>query len=279
MIFEITDVNAVQKDIGRYMDFSASFFDDEGYSDLFLNSPAELEDKLKGINQADDKLFVCMDGDDIIGWYIFCFNKEERYGEMITCFSRDSRAYAQLLEYLSNSYSGYELYFVFNSSNKLLMDLLKEHQAYFYEEQMRMIASKPSSVKPCDDVVPLSQEYMGSYISLHNKDCYWTGERIGEALDRFDVYVAVKDERVVGYIDLAKDEQVSKVFDIVVAAEHRRLGYGRKLMQTAMSNSISRQIDLEVDVVNTAAIRLYCSLGFERYKPNMITARMIMGGN
>ncbi len=138
-----------------------------------------------------------------------------------------------------------------------------------------MIANKSNLAKPFEDVFPLSEKYLNSYIALHNKEDYWTGERVSESLDKFDVYVAVKEEKVVGYIDIINNNQNNKVFDLFVVDDYRKIGYGKKLLKTGLANSTSEQIELEVDVDNTAALHLYNIMEFKKNKSNTITAKLV----
>jgi RimJ/RimL family protein N-acetyltransferase len=59
------------------------------------------------------------------------------------------------------------------------------------------------------------------------------------------------------------------IWGVYVAPSHRRRGVGRKLLERALAHAESMpdllQVTLGVNTANTAAIRLYESLGFEQF--------------
>lgn len=85
------------------------------------------------------------------------------------------------------------------------------------------------------------------------------------------VFVAETPEGIVGRISLARDahpasEHVADL-GLMVAAEHRRQGIGRALMEAAEAWARGvgvRKLELHVFPYNEAAIALYEGLGYER---------------
>ncbi len=123
----------------------------------------------------------------------------------------------------------------------------------------------------------LSEQYKEQYFAMHDTDRYWTGEKVAEAEERFNVYLAIDDGTVVGYLDITKCFDENEPFDIVVMKQHRRKGWGRKLMVAAIEGNRPKKMRLHVDVGNRPAIHLYESLGFEKVKgKNSQTANWII---
>ena len=82
---------------------------------------------------------------------------------------------------------------------------------------------------------------------------------------------------VAGYLIACPDRQHTLIANVAVALHHRRLGLGRRLMETALRWAQDRGADscrLDVRMSNTAAQHLYEGLGFHRagvrrgYYPN-----------
>ena len=85
------------------------------------------------------------------------------------------------------------------------------------------------------------------------------------------VFVVENDGRIVGRLSLSRDPHPSSqhVADLglMVAADHRRRGIGRALLEEAVRwarDSRVRKLELHVFPWNEPALRLYESFGFER---------------
>ena len=122
-----------------------------------------------------------------------------------------------------------------------------------------------------EGVVPLSAAYEAAYFALHraadpNGETYWTGEMVAADREGFCVLLAVDGGVPVGYLDLGLGETGSNVADLFVAPDHRRQGWGRKLLCEAIRCTPPQPLTLQVDVDNEAALRLYERMGF-RYVP------------
>ncbi len=119
----------------------------------------------------------------------------------------------------------------------------------------------------------LSEQYTEQYCAVHNKNMYWTGDKIVQAQDRFRTFLAIHDGKVVGYMDVTRTFKENEPFDLLVLDEYRRLGYGRKLLAKALEMNQPNGMMLLVDVDNDPAIRLYASMGFVKVQgQNNLTA-------
>ena len=84
--------------------------------------------------------------------------------------------------------------------------------------------------------------------------------------DRAMGIVALKEERVVGYVGMMCVLDEGQIINVAVRADERRCGIGRTLMKAAEGYAKERGISflsLEVRESNTAARSLYSSLGWE----------------
>ena len=82
------------------------------------------------------------------------------------------------------------------------------------------------------------------------------------------LYVARLHNRVIGYIVFYINCDEAHIMNIAVAAEHRRQGVARYLLEYAIKiikNNAADAIFLEVAVNNSAACQLYRQFGFEVY--------------
>ena len=96
----------------------------------------------------------------------------------------------------------------------------------------------------------------------------WTYENLSDELDNDTAYffVALDDDKLVGYIGVSVISDSCFVNNIAVYPEYRRQGVGKALMKIAILTTDAMGtgfISLEVRESNYAAISLYRSLGFE----------------
>lgn len=255
-----------------YMDFARSFAGDPVFSDPLLLDEKQVQKNLVEADKNPSKTVLgVFDKDTVTGIFVFYIIEEEKYMEMLAGLSRDKQAYDELFAYLEKEYSGYDADFIFNPQNYLLADKLKERKAEFKEEQQTMCYTHISLDADTDDIVLLSDKYLEQYCGIHDDDGrYWTGEKTARATDRFRVYLAVKDEKVVGYIDVTYQFDENEPIDLFVKEEYRNQGYGRKLLARALKDNEPKEMVLQVDVNNAPAVHLYDSLGF-RTKENRNT--------
>jgi ribosomal-protein-alanine N-acetyltransferase len=97
----------------------------------------------------------------------------------------------------------------------------------------------------------------------------WTSKAYySELQNKFARYFVLLDqERVIGYAGMWLFAGESHITTIAVHPDYRSCGYGRMLMMTLIEYSKKHNADtmvLEVRVSNSAAIRLYDSLGFKK---------------
>lgn len=79
------------------------------------------------------------------------------------------------------------------------------------------------------------------------------------------VYLNENNDQV-GSLLLVYENDRAKVFSLEVLQSHRKKGYGRKLMEKAIQRCRERgfdKIELNTETDNTAANKLYQSLGFQ----------------
>ncbi len=256
--------------------FVRGFCHNNAFSDPMLSNDEQIKHNLiKAIeNPKDHVVLGVFDGRRMVGLFSFLALAEEKYLEMLVGLSRDEEAYGRIFEYLDEHFASYSADFVFNPNNRLLYDLLRRRGAEFETEQYKMVfASHDVPQIDTSGVELLTEKTIPSYLAMHNTDLYWTGGKVIEAADRFRTFVAVENEQVVGYLDVTHCFEENEPFDLLVQAEHRRKGYGRKLLAKALERNAPKGMSLHVDIDNEPAIRLYESLGFKKAEnQNSITS-------
>jgi [ribosomal protein S18]-alanine N-acetyltransferase len=75
-----------------------------------------------------------------------------------------------------------------------------------------------------------------------------------------------ENNRQVGSLLLVYEPNKASVFSLEVLKDHRKKGYGRKLMENAIERAKEMNcqfVELNTDIDNQAANKLYQSMGFE----------------
>lgn len=119
-------------------------------------------------------------------------------------------------------------------------------------------------------IAQMEKQYLDAVAELE-KTCFstpWTYENLAESLenDTAHFFVALDDEKVIGYIGVNVISDSCFIDNIVVYPEYRRQGVGKALLKIAALTADVMGADfisLEVRESNYAAIALYRSMGFE----------------
>lgn len=256
-------------------DFVLHFQGDPRFPDPMLTNAEQVQCNL--VKSIDNPGKHCAIGvfqeDQMVGLFVFLVLRDERYIEMLVGLSREKEAYLEAFHYLEQCYPGYSADFVFNPGNYLLKNLLKSRAAEFEPEQQKMVLTESVQGYDTTDVELYEKKYAQQYCSIHNKDMYWTGERVVEAQDHFRTFLAIHDGKIIGYMDVTYTFDENEPFDLFVLEEYRRMGYGRKLLAKALEMNHPKGMMLLVDVDNRPAICLYESMGFTKVQgQNNLTA-------
>ena len=250
-----------------YWEFINEINADPDFSEPMLQTKEQMENNLKSALTSQDQLALGVFSDNAMtGLFVFQIIKEDQYIEMLVGLSREPDAYEEIADWLQTHYSGYQVDFVFNPKNRAICPMLQKRGAILFPEQMKMVLTENTVFIDTDGIEPLSKQYMDQYVTMHSTDGYWTGDKVANALDTFNVFLAVEDGRVVGYIDVTRNDEENEPFDLLVKEDSRRLGWGRKLLAKAIEANRPKGMMLLVDVDNAPAIALYRSMGFS-YDP------------
>lgn len=261
-------------------DFAASFQNDPSFSDPMLCNDEQVQCNLiNAIHRENHCVLGVYQGKQMTGLFTFLVLPDERYIEMLVVLSREEEAYLEVFHYLEQCYTGYTADFVFNPGNFLLKKLLEQRKAEFESEQQKMVLGTPVLDLDTTGVELLSERYTEQYCAIHNKDMYWTGEKVAAAQDRFHTFLAICNGKVVGYLDVTYIFDENEPYDLFVLEEYRRKGFGRKLLAKALKMNQPKGMMVLVDVDDIPAIRLYSSMGFATaHGQNNLTAHWTVQG-
>lgn len=263
-------------------DFASGFIGDPNFSDPMLSDEEQVQCNLiKSIEKPDRHCVLGIYREDqMIGLFVFLVLRDEQYIEMLVGLSREKRAYLEMFHYLKHHFPGYSADFVINPGNFILKELLELRNADFEPEQQKMLLGTPVLGLDTTGVELLSEKNKEQYCAIHNKDMYWTGEKVMQAQDSFRTILAIHEGNVIGYMDVTYTFKENEPFDLFVLEEYRRMGYGRKLLAKALEMNQPNGMMLLVDVDNEPAIHLYESMGFAKMQgQNNLTAHWTVPEN
>ena len=259
-------------------DFASSFQGDPNFSDPMLSDEEQVQCNLiKAINRTDRYVLGVYQDTTMIGLFTFLVLRDEHYIEMLVGLSRNKEAYLEVLHYLEQCYPGYSADFVFNPGNYLLKELLDQRNAEHEPEQQKMVLGTPVLGIDTTGVELLSEQYTEQYCAIHNKDMYWTGEKVVQAQDHFRTFLAIHDGKVVGYMDVTYTFKENEPYDLFVLEEYRALGFERKLLAKALEMNQPNGMMVLMDVDDASSICLYESVGFSKVQgQNNLTAHWMV---
>lgn len=253
------------KSIDEVMSFCQSFVGDNIFSDPTLENEEQFKCNLvRSIEDTEKHHTIGVyQNNRLIGLFAFLTLKDENYLEMLVGLSKDKNAYIEMMEYLKENYVGCQIDFVYNPRNTIIADVLRNYGAIFDPEQIKYKLVKEKVQRTNLNIVPYSDEYKEGYKKIHSTTCYWTAKKVIEAIDRFNIFLALdENQKVVGYIDVTHCFEENEPYDLFVCEEYRCQGYGRALLGKAIENNGKKKMMLLVYFDNTPARHLYESMGF-----------------
>ena len=258
-----------------------SFDEYEGFISEMANHPQysdphftyDKNNLYRCLKSKDKHAFAVLKDGVIEGLFVFIILPDDRYVEMLIGFTKEEEAFIEMLEYMERNYCGYQMDFVFNPLNTAIFGPLKLKGAIFEPEQMKMIQGGTVPNVSTKNIEKLSDKWMKQYFDLHNTDTYWTGERIVSGLDKFRVFLVVKDGQVLGYLDVQSCYDINEIYALYVKPEVLSQGYELSLLAKAIELNKPNQMMVVVDVDNKEEVELYTAAGFVKLEgQNSVTA-------
>lgn len=225
------------------------------------------------LKSKDKHAFVVLENGITKGLFVFIILPSDRYVEMLIGFTKVEEAFTEMFDYMEKNYCGYQMDFVFNPQNIAISRPLKLKGAIFEPEQMKMIQSEFVPNVSTNNIEQLSDKWMKQYCDIHDTDTYWTAKRIVSALDKFRVLLVVKDEQVLGYLDVQSLYDVNEIYALYIKPEALHQGYEISLLTKAIELNKPNQMMVVVDVDNKEEVELYTAAGFVKLEgQNSVTA-------
>lgn len=244
----------------NYWNFIDQFKSDPVYSDPHLAYEKNLTEVFQKENR---KVYIVKRDGQPIGLFVWLVLCEDQYIEMLMGLSKEKDAYEAMFCLIERCYKGYKIDFVINPANLLLKEILMRRKVQFETEQKKMVWKRDCSLLSDCDIRLYSEEYKDEYVALHEKNTYWTAERVLQAMERFRVFLAVHDEKVIGYMDVTHCFDENEPYDLFVREEYAADGYEKALIAEAVRQNQPKGMSVLLDMDDFRMIEIYKSAGFE----------------
>ncbi len=260
-------------ELKSFLPFIDILKDDYHFSDPhFSYSPKTLYDALERENRY---VFAVFSEEKVIGLFVFLIIPEDQYIEMLIGFSKDEKAYEEIICKLQSEYNGFQMDFIYNPENTAIKNVLTRLGASFDTEQMKMTAHEPDVYYRKNNVQPFEEKYREQYCMMHTKDIYWTAERVLDATDRFKIFVAIENQEVVGYLDVTFCFNENEIYSIKIKEGYDGKGIEADLLRESLKTNLPKTMLVVIDVDDKDEIALFEMVGFKKVEgQNSITATL-----
>ena len=180
------------------------------------------------IKHSDDELLISTDGSKILGLLALLVEPEDMYLEFVGgVFAEDNYVAVanEFFKYIRDKYKGYLLDAAYPEENVQAIEFMESVGAKLigFDYEYRIKNDNFKSFPMTDDVIYLNEKYYEDFIKHHdrmNSNVYWTGKKLIDALDKFDILIALENDRVIGSIVLGKfNKKVDEIYFLSVEKE------------------------------------------------------------
>ncbi|MBU4486486.1 MAG: GNAT family N-acetyltransferase [Candidatus Delongbacteria bacterium] len=229
----------------------------------------------KMLKHPDDEVLICTEKNDILGVLALCVESKDKYLEAVGgVFAEENYQdiAMQFFEYLKDNYAGFHFDAAYPKENIEAICFMQSIGADCIGVELEMNLKKCDikSSKGSKQVIPLNDRHYESFSRFHdenNPDVYWTGEHILSSLDKFDVFIALdKDEMVGSIVTSTFGNKRREIYFMETDKGYRRQGYAKSLLEKSIDRAFSsgaNELMVIVGVENIPEINMYESFGFQ----------------
>ena len=226
------------------------------------------------IHHPNDELLVSTDGDDILGLLALLVEPEDKYLEFVGGVFAESNyrmVSEEFFKYIRDKYKGYKLNAAYPEENVQAIGFMESIGAKLmdFDYEYRINKDDFKSLYEVDNIIYINKKYNEDFINLHNRmnpDAYWTGEKLINALDKFDIFIALEDDKVIGSIVTSKfNKEVDEIYFLSVENEDDHLE--KALLNRGVSHAFSngtRELILMIGKEDAKLINICEEIGFIR---------------
>jgi len=217
-----------------------------------------------------DNVFIITINDKNIISCVCCFNNEpnDKYLECIGGFFDDELDFDYILNYLRKNYSGYNIDFIYPIENETIIDYLKNINSKIEKLQVEYLINIKNYIhkETLYNIKELMDKDFLEYKNIHNdENRYWTSDRIIKAFNIFKPYILLKNNVIIGYIDVTYGKKLIEIYDLKIIEENNKYEYMESLIITVLNNLLRNDNELLYIIEEDKLLEDICSkLGFHK---------------
>lgn len=208
------------------------------------------------------RAYITTENDAVTGLFAWLLLPEEQYIELLVGLAKSESPFREMLAFLEKAYPHCQMDFILNPRNRAFRRVLEQKGAAFDAEQIKMRWERTALPTRPHDILPLTHEWEEAYRARHERETYWTADKILAVRDHFRVFIAVKDQELIGYIDVTHSHEENEPYALWVAEKYAGQGYEQSLLAVATAQNASDDLIAFVEADDAAGIEIYRAAGF-----------------
>lgn len=213
---------------------------------------------LRSFQSQEDKVLACIENEELVGVLNLQVKKEDLYLQALGgIFAKQdfNEVAKQFIQYLKAQYPNFKMYFGYPTENIEAITFLEKSEAELIEACLTMEIKKEDFVhiSPKYEVKMLSNERYEEYAAFHDyhyPNIYWNSQRIFEHLDRWNIYVAIEHEKIIGSIFIRINQIDSEIFGISSDEAYKNQSLELDLLSVSLKDCFLKNIERLLFFVN-----------------------------
>ncbi|MDF2673139.1 MAG: hypothetical protein K0R09_1404 [Clostridiales bacterium] len=234
----------------------------------------KIKNKLLNLIKSTDNLVLLYYQDNnLVGVVGFDIDVDEKCGDCVGPFIKENYMdiAKQFIQYACKTLNGFRIYFYFDSRNQEQLCLMKMVNGIDICSDKRMVLRSTNNTDLTNTKIAfLTDRYKQEFCHMHDRlfsDVYWDSKKILKEFNNWTIYIETHEDELVGFLVVHKSDTKSYIQAVGVSENHRRKGYGKRLLNQAISDGFLNKnitsIELDVESDNITAERLYLEKGFQ----------------
>lgn len=216
-----------EQDFDRYVDFAYQLALDRTksgypiYTDQIKTKDDFVTRAYKAFSKPGEEILLYEQEGKVAGWIHYFYLPEDQY--LDTCAfciaSGMEEALVEFITFAKEHFPGSELYLGFSKENEKAVAALKSWNFDCIEESYNNVINfKDYVLQPEDaEIISINRGNYVLFSRLHcqsDSDMYWNAARILDAIDRWQIYVCLRNEKVAGAIYYLDDMRMPEIFGV-----------------------------------------------------------------
>ncbi|KFZ25780.1 MAG: hypothetical protein KQ78_02034 [Candidatus Izimaplasma bacterium HR2] len=223
---------------------------------------------IKRHEQSDVKVLLYFDNNEVTGVLELLIDNDEKYLQILVIFVDGdvTNKLDKYFGYIKNEYSAYKLHYVLSDYNTNYISYMEKlHAKSDGYETMINIKYDNFIGEDSSNVIEMSKEHHNEFIQMHNKmypGAFWTGELLLKEDSRFEKYVILENEKLVGY---SITSNLGRTEEEIYFVHSYTLKQKEELINKSLINAFKRadSVQLLLDIYEAKDIDNYKKIGFK----------------